>query len=151
MGSRRKSREKALQILFQLDFNSTDIEAVLRDFWKNHPTGEKGRTFTETLVRGTFACREQIDQLIGSTVEHWSIDRLTPVDRAILRFATYELLYLRDIPPKVTINEAVEIAKTYGTDDSGGFINGVLDKIREKIGKPTSVPAARENGDAGHS
>jgi len=147
MGSRRKSREKALQILFQLDFNSTNIEAVLRDFWKSHPTGDKVKSFTEVLVRGAFENREQIDQLIISTVENWSIERLTAVDRAILRFATYEMLYLKDIPPKVTINEAVEIAKTYGTDESGGFINGVLDKIREKTGKSAPVSEAGENGD----
>ncbi|RJP17566.1 MAG: transcription antitermination factor NusB [Candidatus Abyssobacteria bacterium SURF_5] len=149
MGSRRKSREKALQILFQLDFNKSDIETVLRDFWKSNPTGDKVKSFTETLVRGAFEFRKPIDELISSTVENWSIDRLNSVDRAILRFATYELVYLPDIPPKVTINEAVEIAKAFGTDESGGFINGVLDKIREKIGKSTAG-SEQDNGDIQH-
>jgi N utilization substance protein B len=147
MGSRRKSREKALQILFQIDFNDTNIEAILKDFWKNNPTGDKVKTFTETLVRGACSHREQIDRLIGSTIENWSIERLNSVDRAILRFATYELLYLADIPPKVTINEAVEIAKTFGTDESGGFVNGVLDKIREKIGQSAPDPGACGGGE----
>ena len=138
MGSRRKSREKALQILFQIDFSDVNIDLVLRDFWKNNPAGEKVKLFTDTLVRGTFEHREHIDQLIGSTIENWSIERLNYVDRAILRFATYELLYLPDIPPKVTINEAVEIAKAYGTEESGGFINGVLDRIREKTRTSTA-------------
>jgi N utilization substance protein B len=147
MGSRRKSREKALQILFQLDFNCADVEGVLQDFWKQNTAGEKLKSFTEILVRGTCEHREQIDQLISSTIENWSIERLNSVDRAILRFATFEMLYLADIPPKVTINEAVEIAKTYGTDESGGFVNGVLDKIREKIGKSTSVGSANGSGE----
>jgi N utilization substance protein B len=146
MGSRRKSREKALQVLFQLDFHNADIEAVLKEFWDTHSTGDKVRDFTESLVRGTFTNREIIDQMISSTVENWSIERLAAVDRAILRFATYELMYMPDVPAKVTINEAVEIAKTYGTEESGGFINGVLDKIREKIGKSTAATGIAETG-----
>lgn len=138
MGARRRAREKALQILFQIDFGDVDIEAVLRDFWDGHPTGDKVRGFAETLVKGAYANRGSIDKMIASTLKNWSLTRLNTVDRAILRFAAYELIYMPDIPPKVTINEAVEIAKTYGTEESGGFINGVLDKIREKIGKPTT-------------
>lgn len=146
MGSRRKSREKALQILFQLDFQSVDIDSALKEFWDGHPTGDKVRGFTETLVRGTFANRENIDRMISSTVENWSIERLAAVDRAILRFATYELMYMPDVPPKVTINEALEIAKTYGTEESCRFINGVLDKIREKIGKSTAMTGPAKTG-----
>ena len=144
MGSRRKSREKALQVLFQLDFQNVDIDSALQEFWSGHPTGDKVRDFTETLVRGTFANRENIDRMISSTVENWSIERLAAVDRAILRFATYELMHMPDVPPKVTINEALEIAKTYGTEESCRFINGVLDKIREKIGKSTAMTGSSE-------
>lgn len=139
MGSRRKSREKALQILFQLDFRDNDIETIRREFWSRSEAGQKVREFADRLVTGTCANREAIDKLIGSTLEHWSISRLASVDRAILRWATYELLYMPDIPPKVTINEAVEIAKTFGTEESGRFINGVLDKIREKTGDSPAV------------
>jgi N utilization substance protein B len=147
MGARRKAREKALQILFQLDFNNADIEVILEEFWSGHPTGQKVREFAEKLVKGAFAHREHIDLIITSTLENWSIDRLASVDKAILRLATYELLHMPDVPPKVTINEAVEIAKAYGTDESGRFINGVLDKIREKIGKSTALKGCAETGD----
>jgi N utilization substance protein B len=147
MGSRRKSRERALQVLFQLDYQNADVETVLREFWSAHTTGEKVRDFTETLVRGAFAHREEIDRMISSTVENWSIERLAAVDRAILRFSTYELMHMPDVPAKVTINEAVEIAKTYGTEESGRFINGVLDKIREKIGKSTAATRPAETGE----
>ncbi len=147
MGARRKAREKALQILFQLDFNDADIEAILEEFWNGHPTGQKVRGFAERLVKGAFAHREDIDRMITSTLENWSIDRLASVDKAILRLATYELLHMPDVPPKVTINEAVEIAKSYGTDESGRFVNGVLDKIREKIGKSTALKGCAETED----
>ncbi len=146
MGTRRKGREKALQILFQIDFKDDDIEAVCNEFWKRQPTNPKTQEFAEKLVRGTLANRESIDQMIASTVENWTMARLASVDKAILRFATYELMYMPDVPPKVTINEAVEVAKAYGTDDSGGFINGVLDKIREKIGKSTASPLTESGG-----
>lgn len=142
MGARRKAREKALQILFQLDFDNSDVEEVCKIFWSGHPTGQKVREFAESLVKGTFANRESIDLMVASTIENWTMDRLASVDRAILRFATYELMYMPDMPAKVTINEAVEIAKAFGTEQSGAFVNGVLDKIREKIGKqPVPTPA----------
>jgi len=142
MGARRKAREKALQILFQLDFDNSDVEAVCNGFWSGHPTGQKVREFAEELVKGTYANRESIDRMVASTIENWTMNRLASVDKAILRFATYELMYMPDVPPKVTINEAVEIAKAYGTEQSGAFVNGVLDKIMEKIGKqPVPAPS----------
>lgn len=150
MGSRRKAREKALQILFQLDFDGADIESICSEFWKTHPVGEKTRDFAEELVRGTIAMHESIDEMITSTVANWSIDRLTSIDRTILRFATYELMYMPEVPPKVTINEAIEIGKTFGTDESGGFINGVLDKIRgrlEESAEPANLPETGKSKD----
>lgn len=144
MGSRRKAREKALQILFQLDFRDDDIEVICSEFWSGNRAGEKVREFADKLVKGTHANRERIDRIIGSTVEHWSMERIALVDRAILRCATYELLYMPDIPPKVTINEAVEIAKKYGTDESGRFVNGVLDRIREKTAESEALTGPPE-------
>ena len=142
MGARRKAREKALQILFQLDFDNGDVEAVCKGFWSGHPTGQKVREFAEELAKGTFANRRDIDRMVASTIENWTMDRLAEVDKAILRFASYELMYMPDVPPKVTINEAVEIAKAFGTEQSGAFVNGVLDRIREKIGKqPARTPS----------
>jgi len=144
MGSRRKAREKALQILFQLDFRDDDIDVICSEYWSGNRSGDKVREFADRLVRGTHANCEKIDRLIGSTVEHWSMERIASVDRAILRCATYELLYMPDIPPKVTINEAIEIAKTYGTEESSRFINGVLDRIREKTAESEALTGPPE-------
>ncbi len=147
MGSRRKARKKALQMLFQLDFRGDDIETIRDEFWSGSRAGPKVREFADRLVTNTCVNIEVIDKLIRSTVEHWSMERLAAVDRAILRCATSELLYMPDIPHKVTINEAVELAKTFGTEDSGGFINGVLDKIKEKVEQSAAPAGARENED----
>jgi transcription antitermination factor NusB len=144
MGTRRKAREKALQILFQLDFRDDDIEAICSKFWKGNRSGEKVREFANKLVKGAYANLDNIDRIIGSVVEHWSVQRLASVDRAILRCATYELFYMPEIPPKVTINEAVEIAKTFGTEESSRFINGVLDKIREEADKSAATAGPPE-------
>lgn len=140
MGSRRKAREKALQILFQLDFRDDDFDAICREYWIKNRSGAKVREFADELVRGVYANLKTIDQLIGSTLENWSMQRLSSVDKAILRCAVYELFYRTDIPPKVTINEAIEIAKKYGADDSSKFINGVLDKIREDLDDSVVAP-----------
>jgi N utilization substance protein B len=138
MGTRRKAREKALQMLFQLDFHNENAETICRTFWAGNPVGEKVREFAEKLVKGTCAHRESIDRMISSTMENWTLDRLASVDKAVLRLATYELIYMADIPSNVTINEAVEIAKNYGTEESGRFVNGILDKIREQFETPTT-------------
>jgi N utilization substance protein B len=158
VGSRRKAREKALQILFQLDFRDDDIETLLEEFWLENRVGEKVREFADRLVRSAYQNREAIDKLIASTLEHWSMKRLASVDRAILRCATCELMYMPDIPPKVTINEAIEIAKTFGAEESGGFINGILDKVRETAPEPSpadessdtqKMPETEDTEDAG--
>jgi N utilization substance protein B len=148
VGSRRKSRERALQILFQLDFRDDDIETIRRDFWSRSEAGPKVREFADTLVTGVCANRETIDRLIESTLEHWSMERLASVDRAILRCAIFELLYMPDIPPKVTINEAVEIAKAFGTEESGRFVNGVLDKIKNETRAPSAESGVPKIGDS---
>jgi len=148
MGTRRKAREKALQILFQLDFRNDDIEAICSKFWSGNRSGEKVREFANKLVKGTYVNLDNIDRVISSVVEHWSMKRLASVDRAILRWATYELFYMPDIPPKVTINEAVEISKTFGAEESARFINGVLDKIREEAEKAAEAGEPSATGDA---
>jgi len=138
MGTRRKAREKALQMLFQLDFPNDDAETICTTFWTGNPVGQKVREFAEQLVKGTYANRESIDRMISSTMANWTLDRLASVDKAILRLATYELVYMANIPSTVTINEAVEIAKNYGTEESGRFVNGILDKIREQFVAPAT-------------
>ena len=130
MRKRTQARECALQILYQRELNPLPLEESIHDFWEQNPvTSEEIRDFAEALVRGTSDHQTAIDDMIRKTAEHWHLNRMAAVDRNILRFATYELLYCKDIPPKVTINEAVNIAKKFSQEDSGKFINGVLDKI----------------------
>ena len=130
MGRRRKAREVALQFLYQLDqHGASDPRPYEFEFWQRHPVDPDTREFSESLVRGTTQHLDKIDELLAQYVEHWELDRLAVVDRNILRMAIYELLWHPDVPPKAAINEALEIAKKFGTTESSRFINGVLDRI----------------------
>lgn len=122
---RRLAREKAVQALFQMHLNETDINETM-DYVLND---EETDPFFERLVEGTIANLDSIDNTIKKHLENWSFDRIANVDRAILRLAVYELKYEEDIPSNVTLNEAVELAKTFGSEESKRFINGVLSKI----------------------
>ena len=136
MGKRRKSRELALQLLYQLDLQeAASAEPYLDEFWARHPVDAEVRTFVESLVRGTKLHQEKIDEVIVQFAENWELDRMAVVDRNILRLAVYELLYLHDVPTSVVLNEAIEIAKKFGTEDSGAFINGILDKVAKEVRK----------------
>jgi transcription antitermination factor NusB len=128
MGFRRKARELALQLLFQIDFTGDRIE-IPPSFWTENESLPQVKAFTEILVNGVLKHLSEIDPMIEKYTQHWSRDRMAAIDRNILRFAIFELLYLKEIPPKVTINEAIEIAKKYGSEDSGAFVNGILDHI----------------------
>jgi len=129
---RRRSREYALQILFQLDLTDSEFDdLVFKEFWEGNEEEEEVKEFTYAIVKGTRENIKTIDEIIEKVAEHWTLDRMAVVDRNILRAATYELFYRPDIPPSVTINEAIEISKKYSTEDSASFINGVLDKIRK--------------------
>ncbi len=131
MRRRTKARECTLKILYQIDI-TTDVYAdVLKNFFKNKRVEKSVREFATQLIRGTMENISVIDKTISRYADNWRIKRMAVVDRNILRLATYELLFLEDIPPKVSINEAVEIAKKYGDVDSGKFINGILDKINK--------------------
>lgn len=132
MGVRRRAREIALQVLYQREFNSTEIDEALALFWGNFEVLKGAMGFSERLIRGVEEHRENLDQVIEQCSAHWKVDRMALVDRTILRIATYELLYCDDIPPKVTINEAIDIGKKFGSEDSGAFINGVLDKVKSE-------------------
>jgi N utilization substance protein B len=130
MGSRRKAREVALQFLYQLDLHEADDPTPYeREFWERHPVDPDTRAFAEALVRGSKQHQGKIDQLLAQYTEHWELDRMAVVDRNILRMAVYELLWQPEVPPKAAINEAIEIAKKFGTTESSRFINGVLDRI----------------------
>ena len=131
MGKRRKARELALQILFQIDVGKLEPGEALSSFWSNQvPNIEKEvREFATQLVEGTRENLETIDTLISKNAENWTIQRIANVDRNILRSAIYEILYRPEIPDKVTINEAIELAKKYSSVESYQFVNGILDKI----------------------
>ena len=133
MGKRRKARELALQLLYEIDLQDDGASPRFAEFWERHTADVDVRTFTEELVRGTREHQPKIDDLITQYTEHWSLERMAVVDRNILRQAIFELLWERDVPPKVTINEALEVAKKFSTQESSRFINGVLDRIRKEL------------------
>jgi transcription antitermination protein NusB len=137
VGRRRKARETALQFLYQLDVRSSDDPtSQAAEFWSRHPADPDARAFAEELVGGTKQNQGKIDGLIAQSAEHWDLERMSAVDRNILRAAVYELLWHPEVPPKVAINEAIEIAKKFGTQESSRFINGVLDRIAREFRAP---------------
>jgi len=129
MSHRRKSREVTLQILYALDAMEGSVEETFSKFWENFDPQEDARQFAMLLTHGSWSKKEEIDATISQHSEHWSLSRMARVDRNILRMAVYELLYCPDIPPKVTLNEAIDLAKLYGSENSGSFINGILDAL----------------------
>lgn len=128
---RHKSRLQALQILYQREITGQSVNRIFDDRSYSTENGEPDE-FCRALVCGVEENLDRIDETIGITSEHWSVSRMPTVDRNILRVATYELLFGVDVPASVAINEAVELAKTYGGDDSSKFVNGVLGRIAEQ-------------------
>ncbi len=127
MGTRRRARELALQLLYQFELTDAGPEEMQEGFeeWKNASDGV--RQFADALLRGTLEKRGEIDAELGRQTTHWRLERLAAVDRNIIRLAMYELIYQTDTPHAVVIDEAIEIAKKFGAKDSGRFVNGVLD------------------------
>jgi len=161
MGKRREARERAVQFLFQNDLNPPeDLAAALTQFWETQRTAaiaeEKGaatwgqpvelppptaeeaaiREFADPLIRGALDHRDEADAIIKTHAKNWELHRIAAVDRNILRLAIYEMLHRDDIPPVVSINEAVDIAKKFSTQDSGKFVNGILDKVKSELMRP---------------
>jgi transcription antitermination protein NusB len=164
MNNRRLARERAVQFLYQLDMNSSkEIEEELQRFWDVHRAGvyydDKAKAtwsskkkedlppptlqdlaskeFMESLVKGVLEHLGDLDETIAQHAKNWNLQRMAAVDRNILRLAVYEIKYRNDIPPVVSINEAVDIAKKYSTEDSGKFVNGILDKVRGDTLRPS--------------
>ena len=129
MGGRRLSREIALKVLFQIDLVSTNIEEALKYTFEDGEFSDEVKEFSLILVNGVLSNLSEIDKSIINYTNNWSLERITNIDRNILRIAIYEILYLNNIPKSVSINEAVELAKKYGTKSSFSFVNGVLGKI----------------------
>ena len=130
MGHRRRSRELALQALFYMDMNQNASQEMLQRFCDHFNPPEKSRPFFLKLVGGVIQAMPQIDRMIERFSKNWKLDRMSGVDRNVMRIAVYEILFCEDIPPKVSINEAIDIGKKFGTEDSGAFINGIVDSIR---------------------
>ena len=144
-GLRRQGREIALKIIYSLPDQPESIDRVLADFWRHYrfrddilgepledplePVPEPIRSFAESLVRGVADCLDQLDELLREHSTNWSLERMSRVDLALLRLGAYELLKTPEVPVNVVINEAIEIGKRYGTEETPGFVNGILDKI----------------------
>jgi N utilization substance protein B len=164
MGKRREARERAVQFLFQHDLNPVeDLPGALEHFWGSQRAAaiaeEKGsatwgqtvelppltaeelaiREFADPLIRGTLEHRDEADAVIRKHAKNWELHRIAAVDRNVLRLAIYEMLHREDIPPVVSINEAVDIAKKFSTQDSGKFVNGILDQVKRELLRPARI------------
>jgi len=137
MGSRRQAREAAVQILYFRDINPhEELDDSLSRFWEGQNYDAETQKFAEVLARGTLENRPAIDEQIKKVTENWDLDRIAAVDRNVLRLAIYEMIFRDDVPPVVSINEAIEIAKKFSTKESGKFVNGILDRIRKGLPRP---------------
>jgi transcription antitermination factor NusB len=129
MGKRRRSRELAIKVLFHLEYSRDDPAEAFDLVCKNFKFSEDVKPFAQGLVLGVYDRLNELDTIISETSRNWRLERIAKVDRCILRLAAFELLHRSDIPPKVSINEAVDLGKKFGSEESGAFINGILDKI----------------------
>jgi len=143
---RRAGRQYAVQLLFQRDYHhDMDIAAGFRDFWADNRTDSKTLAFAEALVIGVINNLPHIDELITKSADNWDLMRIGGVERNAMRLATYEMLMCHDIPPVVSINEAVDLTKSMCDERAGKFVNGILDRIQRDIGRPlrTGTPRGR--------
>ena len=146
MSKRREGRETAVQLLFSREFTPGEGEHDLEGFFQLHNAPGGVRAHAEELYRGVLARLGELDALIVPVLENWSLERLSGVERNILRVAVYEMHHCASVPPVVAISEAIEIAKRFGGDQSGRFINGVLDKLKQSLTRPLREAASRPGG-----
>lgn len=135
MGARSGAREAALQMLFGIEASGNAPDPAIFDYWREMPGDAEGRPYADEVVRGVCGTRDELDAHIRSASTNWRIERMTRVDRTLLRIGTWELVARRDVPRAVIIDEAVELAKRYGSDESGSFVNGVLERIATDLGR----------------
>lgn len=145
MGGRHEAREWAVQFLFQRDFNKGELDSALTVFWMDRKTTAKDKAFTEELIRGVEGHKAELDKKIQQYAENWDVKRMGAVDRNIIRLALYEMLHRPDVPPVVSINEGVEIAKEFSGLESGKFVNGILDRACRDLQRPSRA-AVNEKG-----
>jgi N utilization substance protein B len=148
MGTRRQARELAMQALFYMDMQNKASQKMLQNFCEIFRPSKKSESFFLELVNGVLETKVEIDAFIERFSKNWKINRMSCVDRNVMRIAVYELLYCRDIPPKVSINEAVDVGKKFGTEESGAFINGIMDSIRAALEKEGTLKKIKANIDS---
>jgi len=144
MGKRRRGRECALQCLYQWDVTGRDPEEIMEGYWEGHPAPPEVRRFARQLFHGAVSRAEGLDRVIGAQTEHWRLERIGTVERAILRLGAYELLHTDDTPAAVAIDEAIELSKRYCGSDAAQFVNGVLDGIRVRVAGETEADRTRQ-------
>jgi N utilization substance protein B len=138
MGARSTAREAALQMLYALDTTKLEVERVISDFWREAPGDPEGRDYADDLVRGVMANLDRTDAAIEAASQNWRLERMSRVDRNVLRIGAWELASRLEVPRAVILDEAVETAKRFGNEDSGAFVNGVLDRIADDCGRHDS-------------
>jgi len=139
MGIRRRSRELAMQALFEMDMSHDDSMARLALFQDSFKPAKKVLPFFTLLVKGVIENKTEIDSLIDRHSSNWKLSRISCVDRNIIRVAVFEILFCQDIPAKVSINEAIDIGKKFSTEESGAFINGILDSVHVSLLEKESI------------
>ena len=135
MGARHSGREAALQMLFQMEASGASAEDTIRLFWKNFEAEAEGKAYADELLALASLRMAELDLTITKASEHWRLERMTRLDRNLLRLGTVELLARPDVPRAVILDEAVELAKSFGTDESSAFVNGVLNRIADDLGR----------------
>jgi N utilization substance protein B len=135
MGARTTAREAALQMLFAIDATGSDVDQAIMDFWRELPGDAEGREYADALVRGVRSDADSLDERIRAASQNWRLERMARIDRNALRLGTYELLTRTDVPRAVVLDEAVELAKRFGSEESSKFVNGVLDRIADDLGR----------------
>ena len=135
MGARHSGREAALQMLFQLEASNVPPDQTIDLFWRLFEADPEGRPYADTLLRGVADNLPAIDERIVTASKNWRLERMSRVDRNLLRLGTYELMFRADVPRAVILDEAVELAKSFGTEESSSFVNGVLDRIANDVGR----------------
>ncbi|HZU85238.1 MAG TPA: transcription antitermination factor NusB [Polyangiaceae bacterium] len=145
MGARHSGREAALQMLFQLESSGAGVDQAIELFWRSfgEDADPEGRAYAEQAVRGVWGDLDELDRAIAAASTHWRVERMTRVDRNVLRLGAWELAKRKDVPRAVVLDEAVELAKAFGSDESSAFVNGVLNRIAEGLGRPDGQPETR--------
>lgn len=144
MGARTTAREAALQMLFAIEAGGTPVEEAILEFWRELPGDAEGRAYADAAVRGVRERLAELDERITRASKNWRLERMARVDRNLLRLGTWELVHQSEVPRAVVLDEAVELAKRFGTEESGAFVNGVLDRIADDCGRidaPLGEPA----------